>query len=496
MTHPRDWRGIEDPAHLFLALWRYVSAMERERLSSPVDAPPMLSPALVAALKADDPSACVVALCDVLENHWDESTHWRARRERASVALTAMRAIDQVMLAVHPRAVVPSTRVKGHPAWLDDARERRTTNGSFASYERLSLIARGPFARSPKLALEEATFVLGDQFAALKVIDLSSFAEDGRPLKVNIKVIDQSVDRGVPHRQDRAASEVVSFAPLAEVGDLFAKVIKDEGTTFVDVLKAPTFDPAARFLAVTRDCADSDIVVAPELTVDAADVTKIAIGLSSMTGRRPRLLVSGSGLVPADPTPSGYPFNQATMLNGHGATLWQHRKISAYGMLEETSKNLDIDGAKGVAQLMERISWSDSVTVADLDGLGRCIVLICQDLMMGVVRQLLEEFRPDWVIVPILDSGTSLKRWPARRARDLAPFSEARFVVVSSLTMKAWQTKKYPGEEMGVAVGPTYINRNDSGEPPAVERDVSPESATRRHGSVRWRSVHGWSNYR
>ncbi|MER8751606.1 hypothetical protein NKH57_20400 [Mesorhizobium sp. M1050] len=497
MTHPRAWRGIGDPAHLFLALWRYLNAMERERLSSAVDVPPTLSTALAAALAIGDAAKCIEAFCDALEGHWDESTHWRARRERASVALTAMRAIDEVMLAVHPRTIVPTIRLKPLPVWLDDVRERRTIYGTFASDAQLSLIARGPFARSPKLPFEESTFVLGDQFAALKVIDLSAFIEDGRQLQMSIKVVDQSADRGVPHRSDRAASEVVSFVPLAEVGgDLVASVTTDGATTFIDVLKGAAFDAAKRFLNAVHDCADSDIFVAPELTVDAADITRIAAGLSAMSGSRPRLLVSGSGLVPGNPAKGGQPFNQATMLNGNGATLWQHQKVSAYAMLEETSKGLKIDGAEGMVRLMERISWSSSITVADLDGLGRCIVLICQDMMMGVVHRLLDEFRPDWLIVPILDTGTSLQRWPARRARELAPTSEARFVVVSSLTMKEWQVDKYPGEEMGVAIGPTYTNRSDPDEPPALQIEVAPESSSRRHGSVRWRAVHGWQKYR
>lgn len=239
----------------------------------------------------------------------------------------------------------------------------------------------------------------------------------------------------MPPRRDRAASEVISFVPLAEAkDDLIPNIIKDGATTFIDVLKGTSFDPARRFLDAVKDCADSDIVIAPELTVETSDVDIIASGLSAMASARPRLLVAGSGRCENDTGSSGYPFNEAVILNGHGARLWVHRKVAACGMLEETSKKLRLDGADGVAQLMERIKWGDTVTVADVDGLGRCIVLICQDLMMEVVTKLLHEFRPDWVIVPILDSGTTLKRWPARRACELAPSSDARFVVVSSLT--------------------------------------------------------------
>lgn len=498
MTHPQSWLGIRDPAHLFLAMWRYVNAMERDRLSSAVEVPLSLRTELADALaRRDDASASVDAFCSVLAIHWNGEANFRAGRFRASLVLTALRVIDEVILAIHPRAIVRPARAKTLPAWLDDVREHRTLYGGYAQDDRFSLIARGPFARGAKPPLVASTFDLCDQFFALTVIDLLQFTEDSRPLQVEIKVVDQSADFGVPPRRDRAASEVISFVPLAEAeDDLIPKIIKDDATTFIDILKGTAFDPARRFLDAIKDCTDSDIVIAPELTVDTADVDAIAAGLSAMTGARPRLLVTGSGPCTSIPSSSGFPFNQAVMLNGHGARLWVHRKVSAYGMLEETSKTLDLDGVNGEAQLMERISWSDTVTVADVDGLGRCIVLICQDLMMKVVQRLLEEFRPDWVIVPILDSGTCLKRWPARRARDLAPFSDARFVVVSSLTMKHWQKTKYPGEKMGVAVGPAYTHKGAPDEPPAVWTEIIPDDPTRRHGSIRWRSHSGWQKYR
>ncbi|MBD8701445.1 hypothetical protein IFT54_16635 [Sphingomonas sp. CFBP 13714] len=497
MSQPRDWKGAKDPAGLFLLLWRYVSKMSRERLSGEVELPLMLAPAVRGALAKDDPTEAVGSLCDSLEVHWDPGTQFMARRLRASIALAAMRGIDDALLAIHPRSIVSGMGSSTLPSWLNDVRELRTVGGAYAANDELMLIARGPFARSPKLALEEATFSLVDQFAAVKVIDRTSFKEDGRTINVTVKVIDQSTDCGVGNRHDRAASEVVTFVPLAENGsDLVPVVTPDGKVTFLDVVKGVGYEPSDILLKAVQERPDSDIVVAPELTIDEADIEKIAAGLSAMSGERPRMLVSGSGLsqssIVSSDGESGYPYNEATIINGHGATLWRHRKVSAYGMLKSTSDNLDICGGSTPPQLMERITWSDSITVADVDGLGRCVVLICQDIMMSLVGQLLQEFRPDWVIVPILDSGTSIGRWPSKRAEDLSGMSEARFIVVSSLTMKHWQIKKYSGDEMGVAVGPKYTNRGDPGEPTGVMAQVTPESAHRRHGSIRWRSRTGW----
>jgi hypothetical protein len=480
---------------MFLSLWRYVNRMARDRLANFTPAPSDFGQSLAAYLARDQGAAAVEGICQALADEWPTSERFTDGRIRAGLALCAMQAIDAELIALHPRSV--ALAVRRMPSWLDDVRDRRTRSGEFARDENLSLIPRGPLMRAPRAALEEATFVLGDQFGALKVVDLASFEEDGRKLSVGIHVVDQSVDRGVPARRDRRGSEMVSFVPLAEAtDDLIAEITHDGATTFIDVSKGPGFEPANLMAAACIDCADSDIVVAPELTVDADDVQKIAAALVGMVGLRPRLVVAGSGLSEARGPQSDLPYNEAVILNGNGARLWAHRKIAAYDMPEETAAGLNLPDPGGSKRFMERIAWSDSITIADVDGLGRCLVLICQDLMMASVPALLDAFRPDWLLVPILDTGTALVRWPAQRARELAAAVETRFVVVSSLTMKAWSRTPYPGEEMGVAIGPKRINRGDKADDmPARQAQVSPLDATHRYATIRWRSATGWSPY-
>lgn len=499
MMHPHDWREEQDPAYLFLRLWCSIRSEGRDLVANAHTAPASLATLLKAALSLPQGDAAVKGCCQAIEDLWDEGSTWSAKRQCVGLALCAMREIDQALLSIHPRSAIAASSSVAIPPWLEDVRDRRTLSGAYARTDNWSLIARGPFARSPKVSGEEATFVLTDQFAGVKVVDLAGFTQDGRALNVSIKVVDHSADFGVPARRDRAASEKVSFVPLAEASDdLVAKVTNDEARTFIDIVKGSAFTPAALMCEAITACADSDIVISPELTVEQSDVEAIADFLGTKTGIRPRLVVAGSGLIAADHTDSGYPYNQATMLNGNGTQLWSYSKVSAYAMHGDVAEGLTIPGRGDAKELMERISWSNEIIIADVDGLGRCLVLICQDLMMtAALSALLAEFRPDWVLVPILDSGTSLNRWPARQARDLATASEARFVIVSSLTMKAWSSKKYPGEEMGVAIGPAYVNKGDVGaDRPAVEAEVSPESDKERYATLRWRSIIGWQSYR
>lgn len=494
--HPDDWRTSGDPAELFLMLWRYVNASPRERLANAASASVSIIQALPSLLARSKGTAAVDGVCNLLARNWPSSQNFLDLRTCAGLALALMQAIDTQLLALHPRSVCLATRPTT-PSWLDDVRERRTMTGVFARDETLSLIARGPLLRAPRVPLEEATFVLGDQFAALKVVDLSKFEEDGRTLELQIRVIDQCIDLGVPGRHDRRGNEVVSFVPLAEKDDdLVAEITRDNDSTFIDIRKGSTFKPAPLMINACSSCSDSDIIIAPELTVDSHDIKEISSFLTGMSGNRPRLVVAGSGLSDVRSAESDLPYNEATILNANGATLWLHRKVSAYGMLPETAEGLSLQGTEGATQLMERIAWSDTVTIADIEGLGRCLVLICQDLMMASIPELLDVFRPDWVLVPILDSGTSLTRWPARRARELASAAEARFVIVSSLTMKAWCISDYPGEEIGVAIGPKHINRgNCEDDISARETQVTPETASRRFGTIQWRTKDGWSTY-
>lgn len=494
MTYPKSWRGAADPASLFLILWRHLNAVARSTVANFIEAPPAVERRFARVLEDGTGAEVVGRLCDLLDELRPKKEAFPAPREAAGLVVCAMQAIDEALLGVHPRGVTPRRSL---PEWLQSLREKRLESGAFGVDERYSLIARGPLLRAPRMPDEGGTFRLADQFAALKVIDLEGFVEDGRTLGVSIRVIDESADKGVPTRRDRRGSEMISFVPLAEGSDdLVATVTRDGSTTFLDVRKGKNFDPAAKLARACADCADSDIIVAPELTIDDRDVVEIAAALSAMPGSRPRLVLAGSGLTDALEEGSNLPFNEASVLNGSGATLWTHRKVAAYSMEKETADELDLPAAKGDKKLMERIAWGDEIRIGDVEALGRCLLLICQDVQMTCVTHLLEEFRPDWVLVPILDTGTCCNRWPARRARELAVIGETRFVVVSNLTMSSWRTIPTPAREMGVAIGPARINRNEPGpDSPSIQAQLKPESAARPHATIRWRRSRGWSKY-
>lgn len=483
-----EWSLLEDPGILFLAMRTHINKkLRRDDLQAAVLPGSGVTEAFENALAHDEASSAVGQLCRLGAAQWTNLTTTNGRRSNAGLFLRMMQAIDDAFLAIHPRTAIAPVSLGGVPlaAWLIALRNRRQEEGDYARAAGERLIARGPFGRGARAPCDLATFSLRDQFAAISVAR-DTLMEDGRTLSLSIKVIAQGIARGVGPTRSKIGSETISLAPLAEADDDLTRNVRlDQGTHYIDIMKGGSFAPADRLARLIGECGQADILMMPELVFDAGDADALRQALATASGDRPRLVVGGSRLVDNGDFP---PWNASEVLNAAGTPLWEHRKVSAYGMPSETFDNLKIEGIEEAERLEEQISWSEEVTIADIDGLGRCLVLICQDLMMDVVEQILRDYEPDWVLVPILDSGTNFKRWPFRRILDLSAIGPARFAVVSSLTMLHWRKTIFPGEQIGVAVGPRTIFRASKREDKeAAAQEINCESAERRHGSVQWR---------
>jgi hypothetical protein len=481
------WARLATPADLFLALWSHVNGhVPRSHLSGAYATNAAIGHALDDALRKPGGSEAVAGVVAVLGKYWTDQVNEKGRKTRAGLFLGAMRAIDDAFEQIHPRTLLAASAGMGSPpTWAIEARDKRLLEGVYAVHGDRALIPRGPFARSPRGPLETATFSLVDQFAACAVVPLT-IEEDGRIIGISVRVVTQGVAKGVPPRAGRIGSEAITLAPLAEAtSDLVANVSEDGGTTYLDIQKGTGFAPRDVFASLIGDCGETDVLLLPELVFDMSDVDAIRDTLATAGGERPRMIICGSGL---EANGNEWPWNASQIVNGSGSLLWSHRKNAAYGMLKDTFDNLKIKNVAKAKQLMEKISWSGQITVGDVEGLGRCLVLICQDLMMPGVEHLIRAYEPDWVFLPILDSGTNFHRWPYKRIVDLSAIGPTRFVVVSSLTMLHWRKTRFPGEQIGVAVGPRNVVAKDkAADADALAQEIDCESASRRHGTVRWR---------
>jgi hypothetical protein len=140
--------------------------------------------------------------------------------------------------------------------------------------------------------------------------------------------------------------------------------------------------------------------------------------------------------------------------------------------------------------LMEDIQAGSSLTVADLDGFGRMLTLICQDFQIApAVETLIRTYQPDWVVVPIMDRGVGAGRWMHDAAWSLSKISAARFVVISSLSLaERSSAPDYPDTPVALFIGPRSVSQREK-EDGAIDRAAAMRPCTRanpRCGKVQW----------
>ena len=89
----------------------------------------------------------------------------------------------------------------------------------------------------------------------------------------------------------------------------------------------------------------------------------------------------------------------------------------------------------GVGAYHEHNASGSCIQVVDIDSIGRCVILICQDVVNAMAEDLLRCLQPDWVFVPILDRGFAVRSWFVDRARSLSTVSKARLFGVCSTAL-------------------------------------------------------------
>ncbi|WP_367348464.1 hypothetical protein [Sphingobium yanoikuyae] len=485
-----DLKTAKDPGALFLGLWQLMASVDINDAANAPGCSRQLQGKFGAALSADNPGDASNAFWTLLCEAWPSGLSPQMVREQVAVSLCAMRAIDDLFLLVHPRTVLlaPDVPTAALPLWLEVLAERRTIHGAYAQNHSHRLLTRGPLSRAPTSAAEVPGYSLPEQFAALQVVPLT-VRHGLRELPIVMKVVDQAATRGVP--PGKTGAERIAILPVAdEKEDLQHAITMRDENEYLAVLPGADLRPVEKVLATLDDCDDADVFLLPELVFESAHVEALS---EALDGRRaPRIIVAGSGLV--DHEQAGNPkYNAGSVLNGLGASLWAHRKTWAYWMLEQSAGLLDLQGRSGHQHLREDITMGGELTMVDIDSFGRCIVLICQDFQMPVaVEDILTTYQPDWVFVPILDTGTGFERWPRVRASNLAGLSQARFLIASSLAMTHWLKDPEAEPAIGLAIGPAQVARANDDDANRAIKAVKCISTQKRYGIIEWRSGDGW----
>jgi hypothetical protein len=479
MTAPNSGLPEQSPAVIFIDLWRRACAWTPPQRSTAT------SQSATFKRRVDDALALQTAhdAYNELRSLLSIVTADEAA-ERGKV-LDVMRAIDGFFYLVHPRSAIvvsPTATRPLIPDWLRDLRTRRRLTGGYGHDGDHRLIPRGPLVRRPRDEMDCNAESLADRFAALTVVP-KTLAQEDRPVRIAHRVIGLDAAQGVPPGVS-PGGEVVVFIPIAEQeADLVMSEQLCSGQLFVDYRVSPTLDPSAQFIDALCKAGLVDIAMAPEFVMPEDDADKLPDALMGKKDLPPRLVIAGSG--PTRATAQGQPWNESRALNGSGAELWRQRKLWPAGLRSDRAKEFGLSGT-GTGLAMENTAAGDEVVVADIDSLGRCVVLICQDVeARPLTDELIRLFQPDWVFVPVLDPGITIGRWVHQRTFNLSSISQARFLVASSTTL-AHKVGTGNSAPCGLAVGPKEPREKEEGRLYATAQAVAGSSPG--YAIVIWRS--------
>ena len=184
------------------------------------------------------------------------------------------------------------------------------------------------------------------------------------------------------------------------------------------------------------------IVVLPEsvVPVGSVDVLVEAMRTRAVTSTD-TLVLAGTGA--SDATSGVRPGNEAVLLTSSGRILGRQTKIHMFNMSPERMTECAIKAAAGCdgAPHMEDATAGVELVLFDLHGLGRVMVLICEDLeQQNPGGDTALAACPDWILTPVLDVGQCIGRWAEQRAHEIARKTLSRVVISSPGTLEVRRT--------------------------------------------------------
>lgn len=464
----------ESPPHLFLKLWQIAEAASA---SARLTAPPASGhfKAMAARyLGVQKLSDCTEGLGLLMGDAGIAGLD-------LGQVLALMVAIDKTFGQIHPRSVVTVAGGLRSVPWLSDLKALRRETGHYATAENFMLVPRGPLCRQQRAEYISNTDSVADRFAYLAVVPTTA-KQSARSINIQIKVIEAHAAHGVSPSADRS-NQLIAFIPVAEQASDFQPTVRvHSDKKFIDFRVAPGVNAPERLIQAIEKAGPLDFAMAPELVMsqDHADrLSELVLHLST----RPRVIMAGSG--PTRDKEGAQSWNEATTLNGIGTVLWTQRKILQAGIKQSRALQFGLDDPGKEGMLHEDNASGNEVVIADIAGVGRCVVLICQDIdAPPLTEEILTAFQPDWVLVPVLDPCITKGNWVHQQTWKLSGISKARFLVSCS-TALGRDPQKREDLACGLAVGPRDPSEEDGGRMMALVSNEHPSSPGL--GIVQWK---------
>lgn len=446
------------PAHLFLDYWTVAAALTEAQRTSALKTTREFEARAREMATMEDPEKAAAGLAALATGPTDV--------ERRGRMLSVMNAIDMAFSTLHPRTPrAPTRRAPRPPSWLLAMQDRRFLDGFYISTERFALVPRGPLLRTARDPDASSADTLEDRFAYLAALP-RILDHNGRNISVSIKCVGSDLLTGVEPIA-KPGNERIAFIPVAEgAADLDICMIERGGNPHIHYGPAAAFAGGQRLADALTTLGGHDIAVAPELVMNPDQTALVQEKLRTASGS-PRFVLLGTGN--SAEHMEGMAFNEAVLVNSVGSELWRQRKVwpAKLGPSEASKLGLCETGT-GTHYPEDNASGQD-LQLVDIDGFGRVLVLICQDLKSPAIAPLVQASQPDWILVPILADNLAQGRWAHRQALAISENAQSRFVGVTSSTL----AHRYGSDPatIGFALGPARIP--DDADPEEMERAVA-----------------------
>lgn len=470
----------ENPAHLFIELWRDLSSCTPSDRSNSHNPGSEFREIAYEIAGANDPGQAVQGLLALINSTLGADLGRK---------LGVMRAIDDLFAKVHPRVPRIVDQSSSLPPWMTDLVDQRYLSGAFAASGDLALIARGPLIRTARDENASSADSLADRFAFLSVVPLK-LDEKGQSIAVRLNYIGMDMISGVMPI-DNPGNEKILFVPLAESEDeLEVSAKENSGNWFAYYGPADSFDCTSRFQSALDTGSNFDMAVLPELVVSPEHTSRMERSLRERLDS-PRLVLLGTENSIEEK--NGQPFNEAILTNSIGTELWRQRKLWPAQIDVATAQTLGICSETDPAPMLENNTSGHELLISDIDGFGRVVVLICQDIQLDIASTIIERFQPDWVLLPILDHSILEGRWAHSRSFALSMRAQSRFVAVTSQSLGR-RSGSDSTQPFGMALGP--FEPATEGEPRRAVRFVGSDSTTTPVCATATWNGEGWAETR
>ncbi|CAN7770793.1 hypothetical protein LJR245_007524 [Rhizobium leguminosarum] len=422
------------PGQLFAELWQIVEPYEAEATLAPWSGRHAAEfGRLVELLEAGSTAEVPAMVTDYLARRPVAfSCEVDAPQERAFVVMCAL---DQAAMRIHPSI---KTRLPGRSSaggqMLAAMRAERTMTGAYAELSHKGFVLPKGLLMPGKertKGLEQSGVALAHQFSFLSFVPALQKNFRLRPMAPPPSQIYVSED----------AAQKVGLAPIAEDRDDLEFSVSDRRhRAFLDTVPHAAITDA-RIENEVSALLDkgAGLVVLPELVATSSAVVGLAEALRRAARSSHSVVLMGSG--PSEERSKGLdrPFNEAVVMTGAGEVLFRQRKLNAFNMAAPRMKQCALPRADGHddESHMEDCATGSELVLCDILGLGRVMVLICEDLEQQTPGgDIALHAQPDWILTPVLDVGLVFGRWEYRRAVEIGRKTGSRVVVSCSATLE------------------------------------------------------------